>query len=553
MRVLRERAAQATVTITSARKDASGLVRFLWLFGPGLLTVLPLWSARYLPFADLPEHAAVSAALVHWNDPAWRIREYFSFEPTITPYWLYDLLCALIAKFGLAFFGERGGDAWVAHKLLLSTVGVSLPFGAASWLRSLGRDPRLGAFACVLFWTKSLHFGLLPFVASLPIFLFGIAHYTYFLRHRRQRILHGCLTFGFGIVLTLLHVTTFVAFALALVGAALTSRSVHRPSLWKRPLPLLSGLLFASYTLSLKHEFETQTLVFLPIRRLLEAVPEWSFNAWGRRDEKIFAAIYWLGYLGVYLTGYRKTKSGWLHVMPFFAVCVVLLILPFSIGAGVFLNVRMAPILGVLLLPMLRLGPTRLARSASAAVLLGIFGQVFVATAGIRNAQKSLGAFDRIVMATAYGSRIMVLPFEAKNVEDETHSWAHMGAAIRVARGGLSQFSFTGMSHWPLHDKVSPKKPAPFWDHKPCWFDPDKDPEFFDVLLVRGAYDPFFATGDTERHAAGKDYALTVAAPPFYLWQRMESIHETPWSLEYPAPTLEKAPCEHWGSSSASN
>ncbi|MFO0665519.1 MAG: hypothetical protein U0174_16305 [Polyangiaceae bacterium] len=505
------------------------------LFVFGVITILPIVSARQLPFADLPEHAAVSAALAHWNDPAWKSREFFSFDPTTTPYWLYDLVGALLARVV--------GSARVAHVLLLSLVGVAIPLAAAHWLRSLGRDPRLGVFACVLFWSKALHYGLLPFVAAIPVFFLAIAEYTYMLRSRRSRVRRAFVTALLGLTLVLLHATVFFAFVLTSLCSGLSYRARRGPPLALRFAPLVSGcLLVAFYWARAKEHMTEATVGFLPLGRMLASIPEWSFGVWHRRDEKVMAMLYWGGYLGVFLTGFRRLRSGLLPWWPFIGVATIFFTFPFEIGTGLMLNIRMGPLLAVLLLPTLRLRATRSSIVAQLLVLVGVVGQSVVALAGIENAQASLGDFDRIIESVPMGSRVIHLPFESGTPSP----WRHIAAAIRVERGGLSQYSFTHLAHWPLQDRVSPRKPYLFWDRRPCVFDPDSDAQHYDAILVTGPYDPFRGVEERERHAAAASFELTVSAPPFYLWQRKGTgIAERRASP--PDVDLRDAPCPKWG------
>lgn len=513
-----------------------------WLLVPGVVVVAPLWSARYLPFADLPEHAAVSAALAHWNDPAWRIGEYYTFAPLSTPYWLYDFVGAALARLL--------GDAITAHVVLLTLVGLALPFSTGAFLAALGRDRRLGALAAALFWNRALQYGLAPFMASIPVLLYGLAWYLALLRRRSTArgapaglLLRACAAAA---TLPLLHVTTFVVYWLVAAGyAALWWRRCARPGAFRRAaplLPLLSAGIVVAYSLGAARTggFGSE-MRFLSARTTLASIPEWSFNVWRRRDEKVFAVVYWIGYLGIFVSGFRR-RTRWLFVRtwPLLVAAVVFAVVPFQIGAGMMLNIRVGPLLWVMLLPLLRLRATTLARASVAAALLGTLGQALVARAVVRASQGDLGDFRRIVEAVPTGSRILYLPFDRRTPQAHFFPWMHVAAAIRAEKGGLSQFSFTVLPHWPLHDRVSPGKPG-FWDRSPCWFEADTDGAFYDVLLVRGAFDPFAGLGDAPRHPMGEAFVLSEAAPPFFVWRRR------PAPELVPTPALEPAPCEAWG------
>src|SRR3954471_10094377 len=118
--------------------------------------------------ADLPEHVATIATLRHWGDPGFANREYFEIAGiSETPYWLYHVVGALLSVVM--------GSAERANLVLLAAVGLGYPYALRSLLRSLGRDERLALFGCALFWTQNLTTGLLNFVASVPLLLFGLS------------------------------------------------------------------------------------------------------------------------------------------------------------------------------------------------------------------------------------------------------------------------------------------------------------------------------------------------------------------------------------------
>ena len=92
--------------------------RTISFFAAALVTVLPLWTVRYLPFADLPEHLAVIATLRHWWDAAWdssRRTRSRSRRANISPITIGALLAFPLG-------------AELANRVLLSLVGIALPY-----------------------------------------------------------------------------------------------------------------------------------------------------------------------------------------------------------------------------------------------------------------------------------------------------------------------------------------------------------------------------------------------------------------------------------------
>ena len=189
-----------------------------------IVTALPLWCARYLPFADLPEHEAASALLAHASDPAWRFSEHYTFSIRTTPYWLYDVLGALLTKLT--------GDAILAHRCLLSCAAILLPWAVASFLGSLGRQRVLGTLSAPLFWSKALQFGFAPFVAGIPVLFFGLAAFVATLR--RPSSARACGALALGVTLALLHSVLFGLFVLSALALAI---AWHRGKVRWRILP----------------------------------------------------------------------------------------------------------------------------------------------------------------------------------------------------------------------------------------------------------------------------------------------------------------------------
>src|SRR5262249_49168126 len=103
-----------------------------------LVVVAPLWVGRYLPFLDLPQHLALSAAIARYADPSAGFATYYQIDWSVTPYWAFYTLMHLLIAIGVA--------PLTAARLLLSAYAAGLPLSAAYLLASLGRDWRWAAF-----------------------------------------------------------------------------------------------------------------------------------------------------------------------------------------------------------------------------------------------------------------------------------------------------------------------------------------------------------------------------------------------------------------------
>src|SRR5216683_1434969 len=173
-----------TSTSTSWTDAAHPLWPFL-LFACAVANVTALWSAPYLPFTDLPQHAAAIATLRHWSDPQWKGQEYFTL--------------------------------------------------------ALGADERLALFAAPLFWSQSLLIGFFNYLAALPLLLWGLSLAVRDAQDPRPR--RTALLAAVAVALFHLHLSAFLLFAPAALVAWLALGRRPRALLWMPPVAAL-GLAF---------------------------------------------------------------------------------------------------------------------------------------------------------------------------------------------------------------------------------------------------------------------------------------------------------------------
>ena len=160
-------------------------------------------------------------------------------------------------------------------------------------------------------------------------------------------------------------------------------------------------------------------------------------------------------------------------------------------------------------------------------------GSAGVAAAhGVHAASSEVARFDRIVQALPVGSRVFAMNYD-RNVGKVAQfpPWLHMNSVLVAERGGMTQYAFSSLSHFPLHELASPRKRTSFWFNKPCYFD-EHDAAFYDAILVYGAY----------KLPEGSPFHLIASAPPFYLWAK----GPVPALSDIDARLAEN-PCRAWG------
>lgn len=484
-----------------------------------LAVVLPILTTRYLPFTDAPEHAAVMATLAHWTDPLYSA----PYELAIlrSQYLLYHL--------GGAALTLVVGDAELANRLLLALAGISLPLAFRALLRAAGRDERLALFACLPFWSRALVIGFLPFVASIPIALYGLALVFRDARNRRRRGLPWIAALS--VVLFYAHVSTWMVFVVVAGAVVLFSNRA-------RALPLLgalapSGLAAAAWLAFGKLTVGAGTLADasetsrMRLARSLVAMPIWVFDVWKSHGDELAAGSWWIAFLVVALGCVRSVaRYSWkivtLLYLPAAFLLVIYLVTPWRVGAAAMLNVRLAPLLVLLGLLPLRL--PRRSRAVAAALGMVVVANVVGGVTAFREmarAHRELGDLDAVLDAMPAGARLLSLNFDPRSSTTHYFPWGHVGAYHRVRGGGVAGFSFSELKHWPIHYRASaapPVKAGALWDLPACSFRNSVDGAYYDFVLVRGKVDPFVSAPE------GSVFRPVVVTPPMTLYRKESGV-----------------------------
>jgi hypothetical protein len=131
-------------------------VLWLALLLPGLLPVL----AAHPPFQDWPGHLGVVGALVHHDDPATGVAEFYratgALKPNALFYWLAWGLSALL-------------PVGVATRLLFALSVAGLGPAARALCRAVGADERLALFVLPLALGRHVYCGFVPNAAGLAL------------------------------------------------------------------------------------------------------------------------------------------------------------------------------------------------------------------------------------------------------------------------------------------------------------------------------------------------------------------------------------------------
>ena len=465
--------------------------------------VVPLWSGTLLPFSDMPEQVAVIATLRHWGDPAWSGA--YVLDVGKSQYVLYHLVGALLAV--------PLGSAELANLVLLSAVGLSSPYAFRSLLRALGRDERLALFAVPVFWSRPLVMGFLPYVAAVPFVLWGLALAVKQYEEPRRRRALGLAALS--VSLFFLHVDPFLLFVFAAllmrlvlgVRDVVQSQGPPRSALLRSALASARSLLWLAPALgvaaawallgSLRGSVEQRNVRFQGATELLREFPSWSHDVWRSHVDEGCSIVVWAAFAVLVVQRGLAAQDRWktaLAAAPFAAAVLTYFALPYSVGAAVMLNVRIAVFVALfapLLIDRIEGLRSALPLAAVAIATLVLSGDALYEIR--RVAAEDLGDVDRLLARIRPGSKVVTLPFHLTSPRVHWAPWTFLGSYARARGGGVAAYSFTELPHWPMHyrpEAAPPAKPM-FWTFNACGYRNETDGAYYDYVITRGNVDPF--------------------------------------------------------------
>jgi hypothetical protein len=493
-------------------------------------TALPLLFVRYLPFTDLPEHVAAIATMARLLPGGGGAPEYV-LSLGQSQYLLYDLAGAVLTRII--------GDAVLANRLLLAAVALLWPFAFRSLLRALGRDERLAVFACTVFWNRALTIGFLPFVASVPLAVYALSVLVEQLERPTPK--RSALLAGVALALFYTHVSSYVLFGFAggvmtVFQAALTRTLTRRVRLaaWGL-LPLVPSAIAALVWWQAgsldAHVGERSHVGHLPVGVALDAAPIWAFDIWRSHGDEVWSSLWWVAFGLVVATGLRRRPDradvvrGLFALVPLACALAVYVFTPFHVGLAGYLDVRLAPLLALFALLILRPAGGRWGR-----IQLGIASAAALGTAltaGFEMARverEMVSGLDALLATMKPNTKLAMLNFEQRS--SRTYFWPYVlvGSYHRQKAGAIASYSFTELAHWPIHYAAGGAPPVhrPLWSYHPCEFQHRADGTYYDYVLVQGQKDPF--DGDHP----GPEFRAVARAGVFTLFAKSSGDDQSP-------------------------
>ena len=498
-----------------------------------LLSVVPLWCARYLPFTDLPEHVAAMATISHLIAGQ---------SPDAAIYEIAFGRCQYLLYHGLgALFTLVVGDAVIANKLLLSAVALAFPLSLRAALRAFAKDEALALLAVLPFLARPLFIGFLPYVASIPLYFCGVALVE---RHRAAPSLRRKIGLAvFPLLLLFTHASAAVlflasAFALETLAAA---RSVETISAWARAalrscVWLIPGCAavagwwaFGKITVQADSLAGPGEIGSLGLIHSLRALPLWSFDLFTTHLDELCGVAWWGTLAAFALAGSRPARPGArsgilglvaridLALVPLLVLLAAFLFTPFRVGAGGMLNVRLAPLIALAAtLPLARVD-VRVRWWLLGAVAMTTVVHVANAAWAIRTlAAREVAGLDEVLGAMRPGTSVVSLQFDPRRSLAHVDPYPFVASYHRARGGGIASYSFSDLVHWPVQYRsgmAPPTKPG-LWIYHPCSYRNAVDGPHYDYVLVGGEVEPFRLAPE------GPAWRLIKTAGAYSLYER---------------------------------
>jgi len=131
-----------------------------------VVALAPIWSQRLLPHVDMPNHLALVRGWHNYDNPAYRISEFFDLRIRPVPY---------IGFYATLHWMMYAVTIETAYKIFLSAYVVLFPLSVLSLSRALGRSPWMAVMAFPLIFSQCWVYGFASYLLGLTLLVFGFA------------------------------------------------------------------------------------------------------------------------------------------------------------------------------------------------------------------------------------------------------------------------------------------------------------------------------------------------------------------------------------------
>ena len=413
----------------------------------GLLLLLvaallaPIWTVRYIPAGDYPNHLASAFVLAHLDDPRFAFHSFYAADWNSYPYLMMSGVLVLL---------QKAVSVDLAGRLLLSLCVLAIPTAAWWFLREANPGQEMLA-VWTLIAAQNAYFFLSGFVNMQLGFAFCfivLAGWARFLKN--PRTLSWCLLLVAVTALYFTHLMAVTMAGLILTVYTLVSQRRHLFALWALFIPAA-----AFYLHSASHR-PSWAFSYNGIIGKLAGLSVPVLGCWGWLDLLTFVAVGISWFWACYGNPDLRWRTPWM--LPAALLFALYWIVPANYGPGLNMDCRFLPFAVVLVLAAVRLGP-RLKPLALVALLL-FFIRATALEGYFLRFQPRLRALANVTRLIPSGAR--VLPLFGK---DWPWSDGQMWAFGLIDRGFVSPCLFHDPGVQPLTTKLqiyNPYDPSGF-------------------------------------------------------------------------------------------
>jgi hypothetical protein len=421
-----------------------------------LASLVPLWSAKYLPMVDLPQHAALVSAWLHYDDPEMRFADQFEIH-LFTPYVLTYLAAVWMARLV---------GVLAALKILVSVAVVGLPLAMMRHLARRGGDPWWALWGFPLSFGLSFRWGFVSYIVAAPLCVLFVDEGDRYAREpsRRRAVALAVL----GVVLFFTHLLV-LAQAVVIVAVLVLLRAPDLRRAVVRLAPLAAPIVLAALWAALaagsdpkvrdwEWGFRWSRLTMMPA--LLFDAP-WPPDLSVPVIDHLAAALALV--LAVAVTLARpapaRDAAAW---VPFTVTFGLYLLGPSNAFSSVMVSDRFALFLVPFALSALGAGvdpgPRRASRALTVAAALAAMALLTVSFRGFDAVE--MAPVDRLSRLVARGRRLVTLVFvPGSEFAPGPPVLAHVGGWTQAEKGGTFATNFGSHVNLPVQYRPGREPP----------------------------------------------------------------------------------------------
>lgn len=409
----------------------------------GLL--LPIWRVAFPPLLDYPNHLARAFVLLHLHDPAYTFSQYYASDWRLYPYLGMD---------GSMFVLDRIFPIETAGRVFLSLCAGLFPVAAWFFLREAHPGENWTAvWASLVAYNAFFLEGFLNFDLGLVVGMFAFGLWLRWIRRRGTALWFVTLA-----AITAAYFTHLLAFAIIgvtlTVYALLSRRSFRQIALsW---LLFVPGVLF--YLHSSRVGLGPQKIIFHGWYDKIDSLGTIMHGYSPTLDWIILAAVPVYFFLAWWRNRSFRLDWPWVGTAAF--LFGAFWIIPWAYGDASDLDIRVLPLLFVMIFAIARIGPR--ARLLVALPLLLFAARAMVTTNEWVSEQPGLAglaaSFD-VVPRDA-----LVLPIVKGDQDPIYRHFTHFWAYGVIRRGWFSPYLFDFHGETPMRIVYDSYTDDAFWD-----------------------------------------------------------------------------------------